>query len=88
MITGLKKYECAILISNDSDFSEALKLLRSHKKVKIGLFTPNRTVGKAKVSQELKKYTNFRKLVPICALRKNQLPRRIPGTNIVKPSNW
>ena len=84
----LKNYDCAILISNDSDFGEALKLLSAHNEIKIGLFTPNRKVGNIIVSEELRKFADFHRRIPNWALKWNQLPKRIPGTNIVKPPNW
>ncbi len=80
----LKKYDCIVLISNDSDFKEALKVLKTHSNSVIGLLTP----GSGKASKLLKKYSDFHRRIPLWVLRKNQLPKKIPGTNIVKPSNW
>ena len=80
----LKKYECAVLISNDSDFKEALKLIKIHSNSVIGLFTP----GTSKASKMLKKYADFNRRIPTWALRNNQLPLKIPNTRIEKPANW
>ena len=43
----LDLYDCAILVSNDTDFSEAMKMVRYQNKKTIGLFTPgkNRASG-------------------------------------------
>lgn len=80
----LNKYECAILISNDSDFKEALKVLKTHSNSVIGLFTP----GTGQASKMLMKFSDFHRRIPLSILKSNQLPEKIPKSNIIKPANW
>lgn len=77
-------YDCAVLISNDSDLAEPLKLARSQGKV-IGLLCP---AIKGYPSKELAKHVHFIKQLRKSALPKAQLPDSIPGTRIKKPSIW
>jgi uncharacterized LabA/DUF88 family protein len=54
-------YDCAVIVSNDSDLATALQLVKvQHKKV-IGLVTPG--APQRKPSWQLKKYANF--FIPI-----------------------
>lgn len=78
----LNKYDCAIIVSNDSDLAEAMNLVRKHHPDKIlGLVMP----GAGHPSKELMKYANFVKRIREGVLRNSQLPDPIPGTNIKKP---
>lgn len=77
-------YDCAVVISNDSDLSEALRLVKNHHKKMIGLLTPWRY----NPSRELLTYTNFKKIIRKGALSISQLPDPIPGTTIHKPTVW
>ncbi|MCP5381742.1 MAG: NYN domain-containing protein [Kordiimonadaceae bacterium] len=79
------KYDCAVIVSNDSDMAEAMKLIKTHHPhIKLGLVTPsdNRT------SQQLKIHADFVRLIRESALRNSQLPDLIPGTTIHKPTSW
>ena len=80
----LGEYECAVVVSNDSDLAEALKLVKTQHKKMIGLVTPNRTHP----SKELMKYADFNKRVRKGVLKSSQLPDPIPGTKIHKPKVW
>jgi uncharacterized LabA/DUF88 family protein len=81
----LNKYDCAIIVSNDSDLAEAMNLVRKHHPDKIlGLVMP----GAGHPSKELMKYANFVKRIREGVLRNSQLPDPIPGTNIKKPIDW
>ncbi len=80
----LDLYDCAVVVSNDSDLAESLKLVKiQHKKV-IGLITPHKTHP----SKELMQYANFNKRIRKGVLAISQLPDQIPGTTIQKPSTW
>ena len=79
----LGAYDCAVLISNDSDIAEALCLVKKQNK-KIGLFVPDR----AYTSKSLSKHTDFIKKIRKGVLKKSQLPETIPGTNLHKPDSW
>ena len=77
-------YDIAIVISNDSDLVEAIRLVREElgKIVGIGIL-PN-----CNPSVELLKNCDFKKKIRMEAIKKSQLPIKIPGTDIVKPDDW
>ncbi len=80
----LDSYDCAVLISNDSDLAEPLKLVRSQNKKRIGVITPHKNPQ----SRQLIKYADFVGKIREGVLRISQLPDPIPGTNIHKPTKW
>ncbi len=81
----LNKYECAVIVSNDSDLAEAIKLVKKyHPKKIIGLIHP----GRSHPSNELMKNADFFKRIRTGLLKNSQLPEIIPGTQIRKPQNW
>ena len=80
----LDDYDCAVVVTNDSDIAEGMRLVKKHKRKWIGLVTP----GTSHPSRELMAHADFSRRIQKRALRKNQLPSRIPGTNISKPANW
>ena len=81
----LDKYDCAVVISNDSDLAEPIRLIREQHKKMIGLISP---LLKGHPSHELQKHAHFVKRIRKGVLRISQLPTRIPGTKIHKPSKW
>jgi uncharacterized LabA/DUF88 family protein len=77
------QYDCAVVVSNDSDLAEALRIVKSRGKM-VGLINPrDRTPAR-----ELMKYADFNKKVRTEILKSSQFPDTIPGTTIRKPSNW
>jgi uncharacterized LabA/DUF88 family protein len=81
----LDNYDCAVIVSNDSDLAESMRLVREfHPQKIIGLIMP----GKGHPSKELMRHANFIKRVRTGVLMKSQLPSPIPGTNIYKPKGW
>ena len=80
----LDHYDCAVIVSNDSDLAESLRLVKEQHKKKIGLITP----GKTHPSRELLKYADFTKRIRKGVLGASQLPDPIPGTTIHKPKVW
>jgi uncharacterized LabA/DUF88 family protein len=80
----LDQYDCAVIVSNDSDLAESLRLVKEQHKKKIGLITP----GKTHPSIELLKYADFTKRIRKGVLSASQLPDPIPGTKIHKPKVW
>jgi uncharacterized LabA/DUF88 family protein len=80
----LDHYDCAVIVSNDSDLAESLRLVKEQHKKKIGLITP----GKIHPSRELLKYADFTKRIRKGVLGASQLPDSIPGTTIHKPKIW
>ena len=80
----LDAYDCAVVVSNDSDIAEAMRLVRHHHGKRIGLVTP----GTGRPSRQLMAHADFARHVRPNALRRSQLPDLIPGTNIRKPARW
>lgn len=84
----LDNYECAVVVSNDSDMAESMRLVRSyHPNKVIGLVTPS-TNPANRTSQQLKKHAHFTRTIRKGALAASQLPDPIPNTAIFKPINW
>ena len=80
----LNAYDCAIVVSNDSDIAEAMQLVKKHNEKRIGLITP----GSRHPSRQLMKHADFHRHIRTNALRNNQLPSPIPGTSFTKPPSW
>jgi len=81
----LDYFDCAIIVSGDSDLAESIRLVRKHhpKKV-VGVIAP----GKRTMSKELVKAATFVRTVSTSALAQSQFPDSISGTNIRKPADW
>lgn len=81
----LDRFDCAVIVSNDSDMAESMRLIRQyHPSKTLGLITP----GHKNTSQQLKKHAHFVKTIRKSALKASQLPNLIPGTTIRKPTDW
>ena len=80
----LDAYDCAVVVSNDSDIAEGMRLVRQHHAKRIGLVTP----GSARPSRQLMAHADFSRHARSNALRHSQLPNPIPGTSIGKPAAW
>ena len=81
----LNNYDCAIIVSNDSDLAESMKLVKKYHPNKIlGLIMP----GKGHPSKELMKHADFVKRIRTGILKSSQFPNPIPKTNIYKPKDW
>ena len=80
----LDAYDCAVVVSNDSDLAEGMRLAKAHHGKRIGLVSP----GKRRTSQVLKDVADFTRHIREHALRSSQLPDPIPRTNLRKPSSW
>lgn len=79
----LDRYDCGVIISNDSDIAEAVRLVRAETNKVIGVVSPfNRT------SKELAKHSHFQRTLRSTALAASQLPENIQGTSISKPKEW
>lgn len=76
----------AVVVSNDSDLAESLRLARMECGKKI-LLVPPISPGK-KVSSKLLQYADKLILIREAHLKESQLPDVIPGTNIRKPESW
>lgn len=80
----LDAYDCAAVVSNDSDIAESMRLVKAGTGKTTGLITP----GRRHPSRQLMQNADFHRRVKNSALRKNQLPSPVPGTNITKPVSW
>ena len=76
--------DSAVVVSNDSDIAEAIRLARQHHGKRIGLVTP----GTRAPSRQLLAHADFARRIRTSALGRSQLPDPIPGTNIHRPGNW
>jgi uncharacterized LabA/DUF88 family protein len=81
----LDKYDCAVVVSNDSDLAESIRLVKTEHKKVIGIINPGEH---NKPSRELIQYANFIKQIRQGLLATSQLPDAIPGTTITKPKTW
>ena len=80
----LNIYDCAVVVTNDSNIAEAMRLARLHHGKLIGLVTP----GTGRPSRQLMAHADFSRHIRPNALRRSQLSDTIPGTNIRKPARW
>jgi len=78
------RYDCAVVVSNDSDLAEALRLVRSERSKIIGLVTPSRY----RTTATLSRHSNFIRHLRPALLARTQLPDPVPGTNLRKPDGW
>jgi uncharacterized LabA/DUF88 family protein len=82
------EFDCAVIVSNDSDLAESLRLVKQeHPNKKIGLAFPLRETHR-KPSTSLVRYVDFVKYIHKNILRKSQLPKRIPNSHLYKPEEW
>ncbi|MES2585667.1 MAG: NYN domain-containing protein [Pseudomonadota bacterium] len=79
-------YDCAVIVSNDSDLATALKLVKEQHKKVLGLITPG--APKRNTSWQLRQYASFVKIIRPWALERSLLPNPIPGTEITRPKSW
>lgn len=78
-------YDCAVLMTNDSDMAEGMRLTKlEHPEKRLGLVSPDRKHH----STELRRHTDFFVRVKPRWLRDSQLPDSIPYTSLQKPSSW
>lgn len=78
-------YDLAVLVSNDSDLSEPLRIVTQEMNKKVGILNPHKTT-----SNELARYAIFQKKIRSGALSACQFPFEINDQYgiIRKPSSW
>jgi len=79
-------YDCAVVVSNDADLAEALKIVKCERRKEIILLTPPRY--KHKRVKELKAAASFCQSIKEADLIASQLPNPIPNTQFYKPTTW
>ena len=82
----LNAYDCAVIVSNDSDLAEAMQLVRSQTKKILGLVTPGAPLRQP--SWQLRRHAHFTKRISTTMLQNSLLPDHIPGTTLHKPPTW
>ena len=80
----LNAYDCGVVVSNDSDIAEAMRLVRQPHGKRIGLVTP----GAGRPSRQPMAHADFSRHIRANGLQHSQLPDPISGTNIRKPVAW
>jgi uncharacterized LabA/DUF88 family protein len=79
-------YECAVVVSNDSDLERAMRIVRHEHHKLLGIVSPR----PERPSQQLSKHANFRKRLGERLLASSQLPPEIrTATRVIrKPAQW
>lgn len=81
----LDHYDCAVVVSNDSDLAEAMRLVKFHHPSKIiGLVSPE----EGRTSKQLRAHASFVRPIRKSILAACQLPSPIPDTSISRPASW
>jgi uncharacterized LabA/DUF88 family protein len=91
MINGawLKTYDQAVLCSNDSDLEGALRSIKEHHPhIRIGLVAPISGDDPRKISSDLARFSDWKKILSTTHLSRSQLPDRIPSSHLAKPAAW
>lgn len=79
-------YDCAVVISNDSDLIAPIQIVRSEYKKIIGWVNPH-----TQNSRHLRENIDFQRKITLSILEQSQLPNNIDigeGRSISKPSEW
>jgi hypothetical protein len=79
-------YDCAVIVSNDSDLALSLKMVKAQHHKIIGLVMPGAHVRKRSI--QLRQHADFVRPIRLGMLASSQLPDPIPGTTIRKPASW
>ena len=82
-----KNFQVAIIVSNDGDLAEAVRLVHKEHNIPVGILNPQMIAAK-KMAFQLNKLASFRGMIAVADLKACQLPDPIPGTKIHKPSKW
>ncbi len=79
-------FDCAVVVSNDSDLATSMELVRGQCKKRIGLITPGAPLRRT--SFELRKHADFIRQFRRWHFETSLLPQIISGTTLRKPVNW
>ena len=86
LIDGFKNdYDLAIVVSNDSDLTLPVRMVRSELGKKVGVINPHKYPSK-----ELQREATFLKSIRKSALKRSQFPTNLSDSNgqFHKPSTW
>ena len=91
----LNRFEVAVVLTNDTDFVEAIRIVREEVGLPVGILSPSRLASQNPelprqfwIHGELRKAATFHKHIRQSHLANAQFPRRIPGTKIIRPPGW
>ncbi|MCG8624806.1 MAG: NYN domain-containing protein [Proteobacteria bacterium] len=100
----LKRFEAAAIVTNDTDFVEAIRIVTEELKLPVGILSPRGLISRetqeeAKlhkglppkrmwIHDDLREVATFHKHIRESHLKKAQFPQRIPGTNLIRPREW
>lgn len=77
-------YDVAVVVSNDSDLFEPIRIVKEELKKTVGIICPHKGLP-----DNLKNLPpSFVKHISTTLLRKSQFPEILPKTNIKKPDAW
>lgn len=82
----LNRFELALIISNDSDLTEAIRIVKNEVGKVVGVYTPHRN----RPSVQLKKVASFFREIKTSHLRDSQFPTTLTDARgtFSKPSAW
>jgi len=76
-------YDCAVIVSNDGDLAEALRIAKEEFGKVTGVISPAYPL-----TYDLMEHASFYRYIRPKTLERSQLPDPIPGTSIHKPGSW
>jgi len=76
-------YDYGVVISNDTDLAEAIRISKEEFGKTIGVISPQHPIA-----GDIKEQASFFRYIRPQAIRTSQLPNPIPGTSIRKPPGW
>ncbi len=79
-----KDAEAFVVVSNDSDLKEPIRLVRHELRAIVGIVNPHERQSQALLSCK----PNFVKQIRPTHLARSQFPAKVPGTKLVRPSVW
>ena len=82
----LDLFDAAVVVSNDRDLSEALRIVKSDLNKEVILLTPYNFRNQR--AKELKLNSTYFRTIKPADLEASQLPDPIPGTRFHKPPSW
>lgn len=81
----LDHYDCGVIISNDSDLAEPVRIVKKQRGKKVVIINPH---PKSSESKRLNQYAYKTITLDKTQLGQYQLPTMIRGTTIHKPNQW
>jgi hypothetical protein len=83
----LRRFEVGVLVTNDSDLVEPVRIVTREFGLKIGILSPVLR-DRRRPSRELMRYATFQKPIREGVLRSSQFPDPVAGPQGQKPASW